>query len=319
MRVTFISQPRDVIVGRGSETGSVAIVLMALASRLISSTVVTVISPGVSGLPENETTDAGLRIVRTHRAFRTIHRLVDLLQGLSGFGSPHMASRLYFREYFAEAALFLAEDPPDIVHVQCYPQFVGMLRRAAPKARFVLHLHDVAMLYLDAETVADRLADFDSIVTCSDWLCDRLRERFPGLASRISPVVNGVDPNVFHPRQGHRDEDGAFRLLFVGRVSPEKGIHVLADAFTRLCPRLPEVTLDLVGPVGLFPLSFVRLLLDDPVMRGLQESSMVTTCCAASTARSCEPEPAIEKPSTLAFPLPCVIGFDSWGNGLKRN
>ena len=41
------------------------------------------------------------------------------------------------------------------------------------------------------------------------------------------------------------------RLLAVGRISPEKGTHVLLDAFARLVETHPRVELDVVGEEGM--------------------------------------------------------------------
>jgi glycosyltransferase involved in cell wall biosynthesis len=52
-------------------------------------------------------------------------------------------------------------------------------------------------------------------------------------------------------------------VLFVGRISPEKGAHVLASAFEIVSAELPDTRLTFVGPSGLLPYSFLRLLSDD--------------------------------------------------------
>jgi glycosyltransferase involved in cell wall biosynthesis len=55
----------------------------------------------------------------------------------------------------------------------------------------------------------------------------------------------------------------------VGRVSPEKGIHVLATAFSRLATEDPGFELDVVGPPGLLPYNQIRLLSGDPLVAAL--------------------------------------------------
>jgi glycosyltransferase involved in cell wall biosynthesis len=41
--------------------------------------------------------------------------------------------------------------------------------------------------------------------------------------------------------------DGTQHILFVARLSPEKGVHVLVEAFKMLVERRPKLRLDLVG------------------------------------------------------------------------
>jgi glycosyltransferase involved in cell wall biosynthesis len=58
-------------------------------------------------------------------------------------------------------------------------------------------------------------------------------------------------------------------LLFVGRVSPEKGLHVLIDAFRQVVMRHPEARLEIIGPEAKPPLEFIVALSDDPRLSDL--------------------------------------------------
>lgn len=49
-------------------------------------------------------------------------------------------------------------------------------------------------------------------------------------------------------RQINPDKPSPRRLLCVGRISPEKGVHVLLDAFELILRRFPDATLTVVGP-----------------------------------------------------------------------
>src|SRR5262249_28608525 len=51
------------------------------------------------------------------------------------------------------------------------------------------------------------------------------------------------------------------RLLFVGRIAPDKGVHLLASAFGTLAQELPDLELDIVGKPGLMPLDVLGVLL----------------------------------------------------------
>lgn len=262
MRVAFLSQPRDAIVAGATQHGSVAIVLMALARRLAASLDVRVLAPDGAG-PAEETTAEGIRIRRAPPQARAFHRCVEALQGVAGRGLPHALGPLYYRGYARWAAAALAADPPDVLHVMSCAQFAPALRRRLPRTRLVVHLHDAMHLGIDPALAHARLAAFDAVVTCSDWLRRRLAERLPDLAPRIHHVGNGVDIERFHPAADRPSRPGC-RLLFVGRVSPEKGVHVLAGAFARLAPDRPGLELQLVGAVGLLPLPYMRLIAGHP-------------------------------------------------------
>jgi glycosyltransferase involved in cell wall biosynthesis len=77
--------------------------------------------------------------------------------------------------------------------------------------------------------------------------------------------VNGVDVDRFRPVA----ERPARRLFFAGRVAPDKGLHVLADAFRELRRRFPDLELELVGPEAPVAHEMQVALSSDPLVRGL--------------------------------------------------
>jgi glycosyltransferase involved in cell wall biosynthesis len=85
-------------------------------------------------------------------------------------------------------------------------------------------------------------------------------------------IGNGVDVERFCPAATPPDATGPIRLLFVGRISPDKGVHVLMEAFDRLARERPDVTLDIVGKPGMLPFDVLGLLLrNDSLLGGLGE------------------------------------------------
>ena len=85
------------------------------------------------------------------------------------------------------------------------------------------------------------------IAAASGAVRDAVAEQTPALAPRIKVFPNPVDLAVMHPGEGGCGA-GPARLLYVGRIHPEKGVHVLAAAFRGLAPRFPDWRLRLVGP-----------------------------------------------------------------------
>jgi len=79
---------------------------------------------------------------------------------------------------------------------------------------------------------------------------------------RVSPgkmviVPNGVDTEYFRPRLKDEQILSKYELeeqsyiLFVGRVSPEKGVHILLQAFKQIANNIPKsFRLVIVGPLG---------------------------------------------------------------------
>jgi glycosyltransferase involved in cell wall biosynthesis len=44
------------------------------------------------------------------------------------------------------------------------------------------------------------------------------------------------------------------RIFYSGAVSPHKGVHILVDAFVLVARQYPDVVLDIVGPIGDYPI-----------------------------------------------------------------
>jgi glycosyltransferase involved in cell wall biosynthesis len=61
-----------------------------------------------------------------------------------------------------------------------------------------------------------------------------------------------VDLDVFHPVARSREStpDSPIRILYTGRIHPEKGLHLLVEAWQRLLGRGRNFELRLVGPAG---------------------------------------------------------------------
>src|SRR5688500_2269237 len=121
---------------------------------------------------------------------------------------------------------------------------------------------------LDARMIDRRLRHADLIVGCSEYITGQIRERFPPLASSCVTISNRVDAGAGRPHNGS-GPDGSIRLLNVGRVSPEKGLHVLVDALDSLVARYPGVHLTILGEESPVPFEFAVKIATDPLVRDL--------------------------------------------------
>jgi glycosyltransferase involved in cell wall biosynthesis len=119
--------------------------------------------------------------------------------------------------------------------------------------------------------VAPRIRKADAIFGSSNHITGLIQRRFPQYAHTCHTVYNGVDTALLVPNETEKESSAQAtpRLLFVGRVSPEKGVHVLLDAFRIVAQRIPGVALDIVGPVGAMPKEILVGLSDDAVVAGL--------------------------------------------------
>lgn len=103
------------------------------------------------------------------------------------------------------------------------------------------------------------------VLVPSAWLARAFLHFFPDLGDKICVLPNGVDTERFRPNATGGAEHPP-RLLFVGRLSPEKGVHVAVAAFARLAPRHPALVLELVGEPGLMPYAYLACLPRTPAL-----------------------------------------------------
>jgi len=159
----------------------------------------------------------------------------------------------------------------DVVHLMNYWPLCRALR--APGRALVLEMHSEWLSQMDAGQVQRQLESVDAIVGVSGHIANLVRRSFPDYQGLIETVYNGVDIDFFCPPEtassAQRGGDGKRRVLFVGRLSPEKGAHVLIEAFAEVARRFPEVVLDLVGPRTVSPYRYLVGLSTDPLVRQL--------------------------------------------------
>lgn len=198
-------------------------------------------------------------------------RLLDRLGAFHNSQRPLFASSLYYPWYALQIARDLQEKQPDIIHIMNFSQYVPLMRTLQPKAKFVLHMECEWLSQLDATVIERRLQQTDLIIGCSDYITNKIRQRFPAHAARCQTVFNGVDLAHFTGnRSNHAAQTAAGgRLLFSGRISPEKGIHVLLDAFHQVSEEYPAVQLEIAGAVSIAPRKYIVNLSDESTVRAL--------------------------------------------------
>jgi len=161
----------------------------------------------------------------------------------------------------------------DVVHVINFSQFIPLIRALNPKSRIILHMECEWLTQLHEPNIERRLRKTDLVVGCSDFITNKIRDRFPFTHNICHTVHNGVDTDLFISGDGnHKSEkDTKHRLLFVGRGSPEKGIHVLLDALRIIITDDPSVQLQMVGSFGSKPpKEFIVSVSDDPKVHDLE-------------------------------------------------
>jgi glycosyltransferase involved in cell wall biosynthesis len=174
----------------------------------------------------------------------------------------------YYRRFLKNCVAELACHSFDAIVVNTYIQYLPEFRRALPEAVIAAYLHDELVAHLPTSFVQARLADADRVVCVRKHICGQLRQRLPSLSDRLKVVALGVDPSRFHPAEKGEGRRGG-PILFVGRLSPEKGLHVLGAAFADVHRHFPDVRLKLVGSPGMMPFAWIRSVSSDDAMKSL--------------------------------------------------
>lgn len=260
MKIAFVSQPIDGVVP--PDQSSIGICTYQIARRLAQDHEVAVFLRRASTDQAGDDSGIEFRFVRTMPSRRFWERVHSLRWLSSGAKRPFFATAFYFVEYATQVAIALRRGAYDIIHIQNSPHFVPIIRAFNPKAKIVLHMHCEWLSQLDRALMEKRLRGVDVVIGCSSHVIEKVRERFPRMAARCVTVPNGVDLERFLPSADSPARTDEPHLLFVGRISPEKGVHVLMDAFRKVHARFPNARLNLVGHIGSAPLDFLVGLSD---------------------------------------------------------
>ncbi|MGF1539573.1 MAG: glycosyltransferase family 4 protein [Pleurocapsa sp.] len=185
---------------------------------------------------------------------------------------PYFSSAWFYFGYGWQVARDAARRNCKIIHIHNHSQFVPIIRAYNPHAKIVLHLHCEWVNRLDRTSIASRLQQLDLVIGCSDYITNKIAQRFPEYAGICCTVNNGVDANYFVPPLSSRPQNRANvpHLLFVGRISPEKGIHDLIEAFIQVTEQYPQAVLTIVGPHIVVAKEFLFDLQPEPEVRALE-------------------------------------------------
>ena len=242
MRVAFVTQPGHAVV---PAAGSVEIWTDEVARRLAGDHEVTIFASRSPRTADGERGRISHRFV-AHTGEGPLRRVARPAWRLLGTpGRPYFASLAHGLPYWVGVGHALRRGNFDVAHVANYSQALPILRRLAPRTRLIIHMHCEWLMQLDERMLARRLRHADAILGCSDHLTNGVRRRFPSLAGRCHTVPNGTDVEALTFERSPSPEPR--KLLFVGRISPEKGLHLLVDAFNELQAERPELELTLVG------------------------------------------------------------------------
>lgn len=265
-QVAFVTNPLD-----SGFRSSISIVTLELAKRLTADYDVTV----YAGKGKQErAAPPGIKVRRLpSRADQELRRITGKLARFYSLRKPFFSSSLYYPLYMTRLALDIRKCGFDIVHLHNFTQFIPVIRALNPGLKIVLHMHSEWLTQLDSAAMKKRVRHADLILACSEYITLKNRFAFPEAANRCRTLHNGVDMTSFRaPSEEARASKAKKKrtLISVGRITPDKGIHVLIEAFNILAYRYPDIELCHVGQERITPKEFLIELSDDPRVRSLK-------------------------------------------------
>lgn len=143
-----------------------------------------------------------------------------------------------------------------VVYVHNEPNILLFFRKSV-RQKIVLHMHnDHLSIRLFRPLYRRVLHKVDRVICVSEYIRRQAVGHFPEHAHRFSVALNATDPEVFKPYEDAaalalprelQFEPGRRHLLYVGRLVPIKGVHVLIEAFREILRRHPDVRLVIAG------------------------------------------------------------------------
>lgn len=141
----------------------------------------------------------------------------------------------------------------DLVYVHNDPLLAWLLP-LRPGQRLVLHMHNDHLGLAALRPLLDHLLARTALVLCvSDYIRDRARQAFPAHAQKMQTVLNGTDTALFRPHAAAPPAAGdaarakTFHFLYAGRLTADKGVHVLISAFAQVQREHPHCRLLIAG------------------------------------------------------------------------
>lgn len=148
----------------------------------------------------------------------------------------------YLRSFTEALARFVV--PPDAVVLFNDLVSSKCVKRTLPNTKVIVWLHNE---WRTRHRISETVANTDAFVTCSDYIRDWTAKAHRIPAGTITTAHNGVDAGEFHPRSNFLEPRDELRVLFLGRIDPNKGPDIIAEAVGALRAEGLRVSLTVAG------------------------------------------------------------------------
>jgi glycosyltransferase involved in cell wall biosynthesis len=188
--------------------------------------------------------------VNFHRTIDKGQKFFDALMARGGF------SRRIENEIYRPALGAIEPGFDGVIFLHNCPGVVAAFKERFPSARICLYAVNALFRTYSLAEVRRVIAAVDRMICCSRFIANDVRERLGVVSEKIVVVHNGVNVENFRPAAMPASapmpatEDQPPRILFMGRVIPDKGPDLLIQAALKLHEQKKHFKLRIVGSAG---------------------------------------------------------------------
>ena len=269
MKISFVSQPIDPVIP--PIQNSIGIIIYEIAKRIGINNDVTIFMNKKFNNRKIQTKN-NIRFIPINTfADKFVNKIFLKLSKLRNKKLlPYYASIFHYSVYSIQIAIKIKKLETDIVHIVNFSQFIPIIRFFNPKVKIVIHMECEWLTQLDYKIIKKRIDKVDHIVGCSNFITKKISEKYYLNSKKCSTIYNGVDIDIFKPiKLARKNRKKCKKILFVGRVSPEKGVHILLKTLVNISYKVPDISCEIIGPIVSAPPEYIVSISDDPRVHGL--------------------------------------------------
>lgn len=172
-------------------------------------------------------------------SWRNPLRYIAKIQNVSSYGKKAA-------QYTSDADIVIVHNEPNII----------LFINKRPGQRLILQLHNDHLTHRAFRWLYNKAMNkVDEVIFVSEYLKSNAEQYYPDHKNKFCVLLNSTDAELFKPYRDARhklSEDIAFQadklyLLYVGRIVPEKGVHILIESFKRVLEVVPNAQLVITG------------------------------------------------------------------------
>ena len=134
----------------------------------------------------------------------------------------------------------------DLIHTHNRPQWASRLRRLGYRGRIIVHLQNDHLGHWTSAMLDNLAPELDAVAVCSTYIAERYSARSKAIAAKTQLIFNGVNPELFFPREDFREPKTIF---YVGSFIEQKGVLQLVKAYEQVLATHPDAKLVVGGSV----------------------------------------------------------------------